>query len=286
MEEAIIRLLRAFKAGSDGIYDGFTAATHHQQLDEIRLREDLAAKEFLNHLDAIRGSHSIPVMDREVDRFLRKMPNGALILDIGGCWGWHWRRLKITRPDVRVIIVDFIRQNLTHARQLLGDLVGSQVWLMHADATALPFEISSSFQGFDGVWTVQTFQHIPSFGKALSEAARILKSGGLFVNYSLNHQPLVACLYHILGKKYVMHGQVDGAFWLSRSSVAQKACVKEIFNSDVTERWTEFLFSPEFYFTLPGRNKSWLGQIDAFMSNNSGLFGWFARQRAFECKKL
>jgi hypothetical protein len=27
-------------------------------------------------------------MDYEVDRYLTKIPQGGLILDIGGCWGW------------------------------------------------------------------------------------------------------------------------------------------------------------------------------------------------------
>ena len=84
----------------------------------------------------------------------------------------------MTRPDVGVLIVDFVRSNLPHARNILGDLVGGQVALMHADATALPFAVDSSFQDFDGVWTVQTFQHIPAYDKAVVEAYRVLKGGG------------------------------------------------------------------------------------------------------------
>lgn len=106
------------------------------------------------------------------------MPQGALILDVGGCWGWHWRRLSKTRPDVGVLIVDFVRANLVHAQNVLGELVGDQVALMHADATALPFIVDSRFKGFNGVWTVQTFQHIPAYDKAVAEAFRVLKGGG------------------------------------------------------------------------------------------------------------
>ena len=47
----------------------------------------------------------------------------------------------MTRPDVGVLIVDFLRSNLPHGRNVLGDLVGDQVALMHADATALPFVV-------------------------------------------------------------------------------------------------------------------------------------------------
>jgi ubiquinone/menaquinone biosynthesis C-methylase UbiE len=278
------RLLKEFETDSEGIYVATNGDTGNQG-EEIRLREEVASSQFDNHLDAVSGSHSIPVMDHEVARFLKKMPQGALILDIGGCWGWHWRRIARTRPDVRVIIVDFVRSNLTHAKELLGDLVGRQVWLMHADATALPFQISDGFEGFDGVWTVQTFQHIPDFRQAVCEAFRVLKSGGFFVNYSLNHQPPIAWLYRVLGKNYVLHGQVDGAFWLARASDVQRDCVNSIFQTDLRERWTEVLFSPEFRFLHPGKEGSMLGIIDAWLSNGLGLFGWFARQRSYECRK-
>jgi ubiquinone/menaquinone biosynthesis C-methylase UbiE len=281
MNEVLNQLLTKYQTDSEGVYLGTNGDTGNQ-VAEIRLREEVASREFDNHLDAVSGSHSIPVMDREVDRFLKKMPQGALILDIGGCWGWHWRRIASTRPDVRVLIVDFVRSNLTHAKQLLADLVGRQVWLMHADATTLPFQISEEFPGFDGVWTVQTFQHIPDFRQAVSEASRVLKCGGFFVNYSLNHQPPIAWLYKILGKRYVLQGQVEGAFWLARTSGDQKECIRSIIGPEVAERWTEYLYSPEFYFTSPGKVGSLLGRLDAFMSNNIGIFGCFARQRSFE----
>ena len=102
------------------------------QTAEIELRERVAAEHYDNYLEALSASHSIPVMDHEVDRFLAAIPQGGLVLDIGGCWGWHWRRLAHTRPDVGVLIVDLVRSNLPHARNVLGSLVGRQVELMHA----------------------------------------------------------------------------------------------------------------------------------------------------------
>ena len=170
-------LLQSQSVDVDGIYSSRIASSEDQAA-EITLREHVAAAQHDDYLAVISSSHSIMVMDHEVDRFLAKIPQGGLILDIGGCWGWHWRRLAMTRPDLGVLIVDFVRSNLPHARNILGDLVGGQVALMHADATALPFAVDSSFQDFDGVWTVQTFQHIPAYDKAVVEAYRVLKGGG------------------------------------------------------------------------------------------------------------
>lgn len=277
-------LLQFSEADSDGIYSGIKNASNAQST-EMELRERVASEQYDDYFAALSNSHSISVMDYEVDRFLAMMPQNALILDIGGCWGWHWRRLAETRPDVAVLIVDFVRSNLPHARNVLGDLVDGQVALMHADATALPFGADGTFTGFDGVWTVQTFQHIPDFDMAVSEACRVLKKGGLFVNYSLNVQPPVRWLRRLLGRGYLTKGWVEGSFWLARASDDQKESIAATFGSTVSERWSEILYSPELRFTAPGKPGSVFGKLDTLLSNNAGFLGWFARQRSFHCQK-
>jgi ubiquinone/menaquinone biosynthesis C-methylase UbiE len=284
MNTSLKNLLRLREAGPDHIYLGMMDAVKDQTA-EVELRERVAAEHYENYLAAVSLSHSIPVMDREVERFLAKMPKGALILDIGGCWGWHWRHLASNRPDVSVLIVDFVRSNLPHARNVLGDLVGQQVALMHADATALPFTLDEDFPGFDGVWTVQTFQHIPDFERAVLEAHRVLKKGGLFANYSLNIQPPIRWLRRLLGRGYLTKGWIEGVFWLARASAEQRTSVQTIFGSPVSRRWSEILFSPEFRFVRPGREGSMLGALDAKLSNSQGFLGWFARQQSFHCEK-
>lgn len=284
MDSQLQNLIRLHSVDSNGIYGSLPGVSVDQSI-EIELRERVAAEHYDNHLDAISCSHSISVMDCEVDRFLDKMPQGALILDIGGCWGWHWRRLARTRPDVSILIIDFVRSNLAHARSVLGELVGCQVALMHADATALPFTVDPNFEGFDGVWTVQALQHIPCFDKAVSEAYRVLKRGGVFANYSLNVQPPIHWLYQLLGRRYIIEGNAEGEFWLERASKKQKECLETVFGSSVSERWSEILYSPELHFPAPGREGSLLGKFDALLSNNIGFLGWLARQRSFHCKK-
>ncbi len=220
----------AFAQGSDGIYSAPMPSSASDQDDERELRERVAAQHYDSYLAAIAHSHSIPVMDHEVDRFLTKMPQGALILDIGGCWGWHWRRLATTRPDVGVLIIDFVRANLSHAQKVLGPLVGAQVALMHADATALPFlDADAASAGFDGVWTVQAFQHIPDFARACREAHRVLKPGGRFANYSLHTTPLNRTIHRLLGKTFHTAGMVKNAFHLTRANDSQRQIVADIF---------------------------------------------------------
>ena len=179
MQENLYKLLRSFDFDSDGIYSAPIPYLGSSQNVELEFRKQVAAQQYDEYLTHLSHNHSIPVMDHEIDRFLASMPTNALILDVGGCWGWHWRRLSTTRPDVGVLIVDFVRANLFHAQRLLGPLVGTQVALMHADATNLPIlDAGGAFSGFDGVWTVQVFQHIPDFSSACRESCRVLKSGG------------------------------------------------------------------------------------------------------------
>lgn len=284
MNVKLQHLLHEIDVDFDGIY-GKPALAASEQSCEIKLREQVAACEYEDYFEVISQSHSIPVMDREIDHFVEKVPESGIILDIGGCWGWHWRRLAKNRPDIAVLIVDFVRSNLPHARNILGELVGNQVALMHADATELPFLIDENFQGFDGVWTVQTFQHIPAFDIAVNEACRVLKRGGVFANYSLNVQPHIRFFKQILGKEYLTNGWIDGNFWLARASVEQKQLLEVIFSSKVSERWSEIIYSPELRFDAPGRCASWLGKLDSLLSNNVGFLRWFARQHSFHCQK-
>jgi ubiquinone/menaquinone biosynthesis C-methylase UbiE len=245
------------------------------------MRDKVADIEIMDPLAVILNHHSIPVMDYEISRFLSNIPFGGLIIDLGGCWGWHWRNLQEIRPDVKVVIVDLVRSNLLHAKKLLGSEIGRSIFLVHDDAVALNFPDKL----FDGVWTVQTFQHIPDFQKAVEEAHRVLKAGGYFSNYSLNDQLPIRYLYSLCRKSYVVEGCVNKMFWLSRASSKQKNYIEKIFSNKVQKRWSEILYSPELHFPLPGREEGVLGKIDCKLSNNAGFLGWFARQLSYHCKK-
>ncbi len=251
------------------------SASSNQSIEQA-LRERVAAGAGGDYLRTIARNHSMPVMDGELDRFLGSLPSGASILDIGGCWGWHWRRLRTTRPDVRVTIIDFVHANLTHARNVLGPLVDDQVFLVHADATALPFPAAA----FDGVWTVQTLQHIPDFNRACTEASRVLSPGGRFVNYSLHITPMNQVIYRLLNRRFHVDGAVPGAFHLTRANDQQRQVVAGLF-SDVTERFTECSFHPDLRFTRSGRSGDPLGRLDARLGDLAWLGRLIARQRSW-----
>ena len=277
--------LKGLPLHDDGIYRGLITNNKSQNI-EIEMRESFANQNIDDYFALIQKSHSVPVMDFEVRRFLQKMPKHAVILDIGGCWGWHWREIQEVRPDVRVVIIDFVLQNLIHAKKLLEDLVGDQIFLVHADATRLPFRDADAISnGFDGVWTVQTLQHIPDFKLAISELFRVLKPRGFFINYSLNIQLHMKIIYKLLRKRYHISGVLNGEYFLERASAFQKFVIQSQFQSEVAERWSEILFSPEILIFWPGIRSGILGRLDALLSNNIGFLRSFARQHSFECHK-
>ena len=123
MNSNLLSLIKkeGLKQDEDGIYLTEIISENKIQDDERELRVRVSSVTYDNYLDVISKNHSIPVMDYEVDVFLKKMPQGAVILDIGGCWGWHWRRIGKSRPDISILIIDFVKSNLTHALNVVKD---------------------------------------------------------------------------------------------------------------------------------------------------------------------
>ncbi|MBF0362574.1 MAG: class I SAM-dependent methyltransferase [Oligoflexia bacterium] len=254
---------------------------NNEQSEEVKLRNQVAHEAYSNYFEIIKNHHSIPVMDREVALFLKKIPRDGVILDVGGGWGWHWRDVSKRRPDIRIVIVDFIKDNLFHATKILKSQIGNSVFLVHGDATNLKFEDDL----FDGYWTVQTLQHIPNYSKAVEEAYRVLKPGGVFCNYSFNNQLLIRVLYRrILKQNYFVNENVPGHYFLARASNSQYKIVKKIFKNWVSKRYTEILFKPELGYPKFGRNNIG-GKIDSYLSEFGFLFSSIARQCSYHTTK-
>jgi len=261
----------------DGIYS--YAFNNTDQEDEVKTRISVADEVYDDYLSVLSQHHSIPVMDKEVRFFCDRMPKNAKIIDVGGCWGWHWRNISKIRPDIKIFIVDFIKDNLHHAKNILKEDVNQNVFLIHGDATDLIFD-----DVFDGYWSVQTLQHIPNFKKTILEAHRVLKKGGLFVNYSLNNQFIIRFIYKLFGKEYIVQGN-SSHFYLSRASQEQKDAVGEVFGQDVQIRHSEIIFKPELKISFSGKEKSIFGVLDSYLSNNVGFLSSIARQQSYHVYK-
>lgn len=279
MRRDVAAILDGLKLDEDGIYSSalHPAAT---QVDEIRERERVARRTYPDLLREIARHHSVPVMDAEIQRFLRRVPTDGVVADIGGGWGWHWRHLDVERPDVCVVVVDFVRENLRQAAQLLGDVVNRQLFLVHGNATVLPFPSLA----FDGYWSVQALQHIPHFEEAVREAHRVLRPNGVFACYSLNRSRLIESAYRLMGRSYHVHGKRPDSFWLSRGSAEEARTVRGVFGASVTSRYTEVLFHPDLRLHT-GTASSWIGRVDACLASDTPMFAWLARQRSYHTRK-
>ena len=272
-------ILKNFIIDKNNIY-GNSTINLSQQI-EHQLREDVANIEYSDYLLEISKHHSVGVMDHEIKLFCKGIKNNGVIIDVGGCWGWHWRDLHIIRPDLTVVIVDLVRSNLRHANKLLQDRIGKNIFLVHGDATNLQFPNSS----FDGFWSVQTLQHIPDLNTAFTEAYRVLKPAGQFATYSLNNAALIRFIYKILGKNYIIKGMVQDQYYLQRADQSQKKQIQTIFNNIVFERFTEILYKPEFHLGLFGRQNSFVGMLDKNLSGNFSFLKPIARQHSFHTQK-
>ena len=276
----IEQILSNLQLGKDGIYS--YDFNNSEQNDEIELRESVASHHYENYLETLSYYHSIKVMDKEIDLFIKNIPINGMILDVGGCWGWHWRRINDTRPDITVFILDFVRKNLINAKAILGNCLNNNIFLIHGDGTSLKFEENT----FDGWWSVQTLQHIQNFKKVVSEAWRVLKPQGTFANYSLNNPALIKLIYLTMGKHYHIKGNIPGQFYLERASHQQLEQIEEIFSNKCKKRYSEIIFTPDLKIKFPGRKNSIVGKIDSYLSMNIPLFSWIARQQSFHTSKI
>lgn len=274
-----IKILEALTKSPDGIYSADNWGSGQEA--EIAMRK-LVADRVPSDLDQVIATHhSFPVMDHEVALFVQNLPRDALILDVGGCWGWHWRKIWQIRSDVKIVIMDFVRENLIKASYFLGEQIGKSVYLVHGDGTKIPFPDNT----FDAYWAVQTLQHIPALEHALLEANRVLKPGGKFSMYNLNNPLAIKLIYKLLGRTWIDEGVVDGMFFLRRSSKRDALLIKKIFGNVSAPKYTEILFTPELNLHGPANLTSRMGRFDAKLTSRIPFFALIARQKSYDAIK-
>lgn len=259
------------------IYGKIKSST--SQKKEFKNRRKIAKSYYQNFYNHISDHHSIQVMDLEIANLLKKIPKNSIICDIGGCWGWHWRNISLQRPDINIVIIDLVYENLLIAEKLLKKKINKQIYLVNDDIC----ELKINKKIFNTVWTVQTLQHIPKYSNAIKNIYKILKEDGYLYNYNLNINYIVRIIYKIFNKKYLIKGY-NNDFYLERSNKNQKKIIKKIFKNKITTRYTELLFHPDLKIKT-GTIKNLFGKIDTFLSGSLIFKKIFARQEAFIVKK-
>ena len=275
-----MNLLNKLKVFDDQIYG--KVSTYGDQSAEAKIRTVNAKKIYSSYLNEICNYHSVPVMDREVRIFLKNLPKNAVVLDVGGCWGWHWRHINLYRPDIKIVILDFVRHNLIHAKNLHSKNINKNIFLVNGDAKKLEFENDT----FDAVWSVQVIQHIKDYKKVYQEVHRVLKKKGKFFDYNLNNSILRKAISLLFKKKYIIQGHhAVGGFYLRRSNQLQLIFLEKIFKNKCKQRYSEILFLPEIKLKITGRENSIIGKIDSFFSSGFYILKFIARQKSLHIVK-
>ena len=155
-----------------------------------------------------------------------------------------------------------MRENLINAQDILKNSIEkNKIYLVNGNALDLKF----NDENFDGVWSVQTTQHIPNFNRVFREFFRVLKFSGYYQDYGLNNAACVRIIYSIFKKHYHLFGSTEGSFFTRRVNNEVLIDLKNIFKNDIEARFKELLFTPDPRLPLGGKHGSKIGWIDSIL---------------------
>ena len=246
------------------------------QKNEIDLRRKIASKNYYNYFNEISRHHSIEVMNKEVKIFLSKQKKNSIILDVGSGWCWHWKILNELRPDIKIVALDFVKENFSHAKKILGKKNLNQIYLVHDDFNNNKFPINS----FDAVWSCQAFQHMDNLSKKFRIVHSLLKKSGYFYNYNLNYS-LFVFIRNLFRKK--KNQEIKKFYFLNRDINFQTKKLNKIFKENCQLWYNEILFHPELNLYFGNRN-TLISKLDSKLSGNK-IFKYFARQVLMKVQK-
>jgi ubiquinone/menaquinone biosynthesis C-methylase UbiE len=126
-----------------------------------------------------------------IARELRAQRLGRDVLEIGSGSGSVARQLLSKEPELAWVAMDIDPHMTRAAATSLRGFPNASA--KTADATAMPFPDDS----FDSIVSCLMLHHIIDWERAVAEAARVLRPGGIFVGYDLVRTPL-ASLFHRL----------------------------------------------------------------------------------------
>ncbi|HVZ36143.1 MAG TPA: methyltransferase domain-containing protein, partial [Polyangiaceae bacterium] len=214
------RLSRLLRGETDSHFDGLA---------------DDYANEIATHVRDRLLERKVALMDVTLAR--HGIARGARGLDLGCGQGWYLR--EMLRLGYRIDGTDYSAGQLERARREF-DSPGSVPTLVQADAQALPFPNET----YDFVYSINALHHILGPGaqlRALREAVRVLKPGGLLLLHEINTQNPIFRWY--MGYLFPLLKRIDEGTeeWLRPSALPPVA----------SARWSKqdmiyFTFLPDF----------------------------------------
>lgn len=120
------------------------------------------------------------------------------VLEIGGGSGAMAHGVARAFPTARLVVTDIDEAMAATARRLLAG--HPNVTVEHGDVTSLPFSDAS----FDAVTSYLMLHHVIAWPAALTEVARVLRPGGVFVGYDLTDTRIARLLHRADGSPHLI----------------------------------------------------------------------------------
>lgn len=182
------------------------------------------------------GFHQVPVLPTQ--NFLTS--GKGRVLDLGAGTGRSSIMVLRARPDAELVATDLFADSFRHhfgsqgspQDRLLANLkvagVAQRVTIQTADMRRLPFEAAS----FDAIVSSYAVDHLnrEGIGRALSEAARVLKPGGEFLLILVANDGWARLAFGPM----LSHGGLRGAAWWSERAREAGFQVREQGTAPVT----------------------------------------------------
>lgn len=121
---------------------------------------------------------------------------GHDVLEIGVGGGSVAQQILSDTPELAWTAIDIDPHMTQAAATRLRGFAGASV--KTADAAAMPFPDES----FDSVVSCLMLHHIIDWERAVAEAARVLRPGGIFVGYDLTRTRLASLFHRLDGSPY------------------------------------------------------------------------------------
>jgi len=226
---------------SSGIYSFKDIGTSvSSQQSEYDFRKSVASSPSLDVIKEIKSNYSIAIRQELLNYFLEDLPTNSLILDLGCGYSWQW---NLTLPkSYRIILVDFVYENLIVAKKVLADNTHHEFIYVHAaSSSSLPF----ADKVFDLVWLAQVFQHMPNPETDLSNIQQKMKPMSKLISTDFNYRNVERFIKRMFGFSYLNESQTKN-FYIRRVSYKSDYPFNIVFGDSSDILFSEHLFQPYF----------------------------------------